>query len=212
MKFAIGIPTLNRFDILLPSLMIYANDFKGVDIYVLDNGKQNISKDPIIIGKKNIHITEVEQNLGVGASWNFLINKIFENHDNALILNDDILLGKNKTDIEELIKKNKSEGLLKCTLDWCAFIMTKKTWKEVGDFDTIFYPAYYEDKSYEYRMKLNGYLPIRSVGLNPFIYQSSKTLEKMPSLQESSIKNKTIYIKMWGGEPHQEKYKTPFNK
>ena len=90
--------------------------------------------------------------------------------------------------------------------------MTKKTWREVGEFDTIFYPAYYEDKSYEYRMKLNGYLPIRSVILNPFIYQSSKTLEKMPSLQESSIKNKTIYIKMWGGEPHQEKYKTPFNK
>lgn len=212
MKFAIGIPTLNRFDILLPSLMIYSNDFNGVDIYVLDNGKQNIGNSRNLVGIKNLHVIETEDNLGVGASWNFLIKKIFEKHDNALILNDDILLGKNKSDIEELIKKNKSEGLLRCTLDWCAFIMTKRTWKEVGEFDTIFYPAYYEDKSYEYRMKLNGYLPIRSVGLNPFIYQSSKTLEKMPSIQASSIKNKVKYIEMWGGEPHQEKYKTPFNK
>lgn len=212
MKFAIGIPTLNRFDYLLPSLIIYGNDFKGVDIYVLDNGKQKISQCPNLKGMKNLHIIEKEDNIGVGASWNELINKIFEKHENALILNDDILLGKKTAEIETLIKNNKSRGLLRSSIDWCSFVMTKEIWKLVGEFDECFYPAYYEDKSYEHRMKLKRVMPIRSVGLNPFIYQSSKTLEKMPSIVDSSVKNKQLYIKMWGGVPHQETYKTPFNQ
>ena len=211
MKFAIGIPTLNRFDYLLPSLLIYSNDFKGVDIYVLDNGKQGISSCPNLKGLKNIHVIENDNNIGVGASWNVLCETIFKNYDNALILNDDILLGRKTHEIEEIIKKNKVRGLLRSTLDWCSFIMTKEMFQSIGKFDECFYPAYYEDKSYEYRMKLNKVMPIRSVVLNPFIYQSSKNLEKMPSIIDSSLKNNQLYIEMWGGEPHQEKFKTPFN-
>jgi hypothetical protein len=42
MNFAIGIPTLNRADLLVPSLLKYINDFPGVKIFVLDNGNQDI--------------------------------------------------------------------------------------------------------------------------------------------------------------------------
>ena len=38
MKFAIGIPTLNRYDLLKPCLMLYERDFPNIDIFVLDNG------------------------------------------------------------------------------------------------------------------------------------------------------------------------------
>jgi len=207
MKFAIGIPTLNREDLLLTSLLVYGGiDFRDVDIYVLDNGNQNIPQL-----RDSIHIINKTSNIGVGASWNELINTIFKKYDNALILNDDVYLGKKTNDIEELIKKNKNRGLLRSTMDWCSFIMTKEIWNLVGEFDECFFPAYYEDKSYEYRMKLKNVMPIKSVALNPFIYKQSMTIEKMPSIIDYSIKNKSLYIDMWGGEPHLEKYITPFN-
>ena len=207
MKFAIGIPTLNRYDLLKPCLMLYERDFPNVDIFVIDNGKQGIS-----CGK--VMVTEMEQNIGVAASWNILCDKIYSTGaDHALILNDDIYLGKKFQEIHDLINKKKNKGcFLKATPDWCAFVLPKRIWERVGRFDECFYPAYYEDKSYEYRMKLKGISPIKLPFLNPIVYKSSQTIEKDNSILELSKKNKQLYIDMWGGEPEREKFKSPFNK
>ena len=213
MKFAIGIPTLNRFDYLLPSLIIYANDFPDVNIYVIDNGKQGIKEDSIIKNISNLTILEQDENLGVARSWNKLCDIIFKDCDFALILNDDILLGRKKAEIESLLRLNQLKtGIIRSTIDWCAFIMPKFIFDKVGRFDECFYPAYYEDASYQYRMKLMGYVSHTTPILNPSIYQSSKTLEKMPSILRESRKNKQRYIEMWGGLPEREKYKTPYNE
>ena len=49
-KFAIGIPTLNRADLLQASLDKYAIDFSDVEIFVIDNGNQELySSDNSII-------------------------------------------------------------------------------------------------------------------------------------------------------------------
>jgi GT2 family glycosyltransferase len=217
--FGIGIPTLNRYDLLLPALMMYAKDLPKINIYILDNGNQHILGDnkffnhwlyseswnPIM---SNISVMQKEKNIGVGASWNVLCDKIFEQNDYALILNDDIYLGKREDEIKDLIKKK--DCFLRSTIDWCAFILPKKIWQLVGKFDECFYPAYYEDKSYEYRMKLLGIYPAKTPTLNPYIYKSSQTLEKKPEILESSKRNKELYIKMWGGEPEREIYKKPY--
>jgi GT2 family glycosyltransferase len=190
----------------MPSLLMYTKSFPDIKIYILDNGKQGIS-----IENNNLVVIENEKNVGVGASWNTLCEKIFEESDCSLILNDDILINNTKKQIEELIDKKRG-NLLKATMDWCCFIMPKSIWNKVGKFDECFYPAYYEDNSYEYRMKLMGIYPIKCPSLNPFIYRSSKTLEKAPEIFEASKKNKQLYIEMWGGEPQREKYLSPFNK
>ncbi len=39
-SFAIGIPTLNRWDLLMPTLHLYVADFPHTKIYVVDNGNQ----------------------------------------------------------------------------------------------------------------------------------------------------------------------------
>lgn len=206
MKFQIGIPTLNRADLLNPSLMMYKLDFPDTRIWVLDNGNQNIK--PIA----NRYIIS-DDGLSVGASWNKLCENIFfdSSNDYALILNDDIYLGKKVIDIEKIVNKKNKNSLIRATADWCAFLIPRSLW-EKNKFDECFYPAYYEDKSYEYRMKLKGISVITTPELNPYIYQSSKTLEKDPSILEASKKNKQLYIEMWGGEPTKEKYKQPFNK
>lgn len=213
-SFGIGIPTLNRYDLLLPALMMYVNkDFPKINIYILDNGNQGIPESINRVIPPNTNPPNViiqKENIGVGASWNVLCNKIFEQNDYALILNDDIYLGKSESEIKDLIKNK--DCFLRSTIDWCAFILPKKIWESVGKFDECFYPAYYEDKSYEYRMKLLGIYPAKTPTLNPYIYKSSQTLEKIPEILESSKRNKELYIKMWGGEPEREKYKKTFNE
>ena len=82
--------------------------------------------------------------------------------------------------------------------------------EKIGRFDECFYPAYYEDSSYEYRMKLAMAPVYKTPSLNPVIYRRSMTVEKSPEIVESSIKNKIKYIEMWGGEPGSEIFKKPY--
>lgn len=205
-RFGIGIPTLNRADLLVPALLKYLKDFPGVSIYVLDNGNQNI-----VFLDENIQIISSPKNIGVGPSWNILCRKIYEKHENALILNDDIYLGKKTEDINSLIDK-KPNQFITATPDWCAFIVSKAIFDYVGPFDECFFPAYYEDNSYAYRMKLKGVSHLRTPYLNPVEYRVSQTIEKDGSLFEYRLKNKQLYIEMWGGLPEREKYTKPFNK
>jgi GT2 family glycosyltransferase len=206
-NFAIGIPTLNRADLLVPSLMKYLYDFQGIKIYVLDNGNQDIPKT---FGE-GIEVIKNEKNIGVGPSWNVLCRKIYENFDNALILNDDIYLGKKTENISSIISKYRSQ-FITATPDWCAFIISRDIFDKVGPFDECFYPAYYEDNSYAYRMKLKGVSHCRTPYLNPELYRVSQTIDKDKSLFEYRTKNKKLYIEMWGGLPEREKFTKPFNK
>jgi GT2 family glycosyltransferase len=207
--FAIGIPTLNRFDMLKPSLMMTLADFPTTKIFVLDNGRQDIQSK--IIRHPNLTILEQEKNLGVAGSWNLLCSEIFWEHDYALILNDDVYFGSKNQEVAKLLEEKKADFYV-TTQDWCAFIMPKKTFTKVGAFDTKFYPAYYEDNDYHYRMKLLNMSYHQTPVLNPFLYQSSKTVEKEPSLRDFIQKNKEYYAQKWGGLPSKEKYKKPFNQ
>ena len=204
MNFLVGIPTLNRYDLLKPNLSLYLKDFEGVEIMIIDNGKQGI--------KENVKLIENDRNLGVGKSWNIISDYAFHSRqlDFALILNDDVYLGKNVKSVVDLYNKKKS--LVRSTQDWSAFILPRTVYESVGKFDECFYPAYYEDSSYEYRMKLMGISVVKTPELNPIIYKQSQTLEKDPEILDYSKKNKKLYVEMWGGLPQREKFKKPFNK
>jgi len=207
--FAIGIPTLNRFDLLHPALMFYKQDFPNTKIYVVDNGSQNIKNQ--IAYMPNVILLEQSENLGVAKSWNLLCNEIYKNHENALILNDDIYLGKKEFEIETLLRDYKSDFYVTLQ-DWCAFILPKKTFKKVGEFDIKFFPAYFEDNDYHYRMKLLGLKYMQIPFLNPYIYKSSMTIDKEPKLRDLIQNNREYYISKWGGEPMRETFKKPFNR
>lgn len=211
MNFAIGIPTLNRIDLLLPSLIKYATkDFVGIDIYVVDNGKQNIkflSELPI-----NVHIHEPEENLGVAGSWNFLCNKIFENHTHALLINDDVYLGYGTDLVNQKIAKH-GIGLIQSHISWSVIILSKYLYDYIGDFDEKFHPAYYEDSDYLYRMKLKGLRQDVDIELNPEIIRISMTHEKAPDFVNESMRlNRERYIEKWGNSPLLETFLTPYNK
>ncbi len=207
-KFAIGIPTYNRLDLLHPALLFYLRDFPYTKIYIVDNGNQNISEK---IKHPNIDVLVQEKNIGVASSWNLLCDTIFETNDYAIILNDDIYLGRKDWEIDNLLTNYKKDFYVTMQ-DWCAFILPKYTYKKVGKFDEEFYPAYYEDNDYIYRLKLNRSIVFQIPFLNPFLFQSSQTIDKEPSIRNYVQRNKERYIQKWGGEPNKETFIKPFNK
>lgn len=209
-KFAIGIPTINRGnDLLFPSLFLYVTkDFPNTDIYIIDNGNQNLKAK--IKNLKNVYLIEEDNNLGVSASWNKLCGIIFKNYEYAFILNDDIYLGYGENIVEQEIKKYKS-ALVQAQSTWAAFLISKSIFNKVGDFEESFFPAYFEDNDYVYRMKLLNIAVISSFKLMPTIMRESSSSNKDTSLIKNFSKNKGIYIEKWGGEVGKEKFKRPYN-
>jgi GT2 family glycosyltransferase len=210
MSFAIGIPTLNRSDLLLPTLIKYVTeDFKDIEIHIIDNGKQDLSFLNII---PNVFLYEEDKNIGVAASWNKLCKIIFEKHNHALILNDDVYLGYNTDNVNSVIEKYKY-SLVQSFVSWSVILMSKYMYDYIGDFDETFYPAYYEDSDYLYRMKLKGIRQDVEAELNPQTVRISMTQERDPELVNASMQeNRLRYIEKWGNSPLLETFLTPYNK
>ena len=59
-NFAIGIPTLNRADLLNPTLTKYFKQFPNTDIYIIDNGNQSI-----VSRSNNYNCFNAPENFGV---------------------------------------------------------------------------------------------------------------------------------------------------
>lgn len=210
-KFAIGIPTYNRADLLMPSLMKYIlRDFKDVDIHIIDNGNQNIDFLNNICN--NIFLHKEDENLGVAGSWNRLCELIFQDYEYALILNDDVYLGYNKDYVIEKINQY-PDTLITSYASWSMFIISKTLYNHVGEFDEIFYPAYYEDSDYMYRMKILGLKHSADQSLNPQILRISMTHELAPDMVNEAMQvNRLRYIEKWGNSPLLETFTSPYNK
>ena len=212
MSFAIGIPTLNRgVDLLLPSLIKYAtDDFKDIDIHVVDNGKQSLTFVSDLAPR--IHVYEQQHNLGVAGSWNMLCQEIFKSHSHALIVNDDVYLGYGTSRVLDVINKY-PYSLVQSHISWSVILISKHMYDYIGAFDETFYPAYYEDSDYLYRMKLKGIIQDVDDSLNPEVIRISMTQERDPELVNESMRvNRERYIAKWGNSPLLETFLTPYNK
>ena len=209
-NFAIGIPTLNRADLLNQALHHYFKIFKNTEIFIIDNGSQQIlSRDHLF------NIDSPPENLGVSKSWNMLCDKIFETYEYALILNDDIEMGTSETAISGFINSFEFD-IARCYSQFhlCSFIITKDCFSNYR-FDENFYPAYFEDRDMLYRLKLDGRKTIEHYSLNPHIFRNSQTISHEggdPSVNKDFSKLAKLYVDKWGGPPNQETYKTPYNR
>lgn len=211
LSFAIGIPTINRADLLVDALKQYQNSFLTTRIFIIDNGQQNLFElfKQEKISLKNITIHVSPKNVGVAESWNMLCSKIFQRgYEYALILNDDIIIEQEENAISDFLKQNQF-GFI--SQNFSAFLIKEKTFEKVGTFDAGFYPAYYEDNDYLYRLKLLAIETVNSEVLNAKVWRESESIKKDPGLNVNFEKNKNRYLLKWGGLPGEEKYTTPFN-
>ena len=209
MDICILIPTINRKDLLDEALEEYAKCYPKVDKFIVDNGKQGIK-----CLDDNTWIFEQETNLGVAGSWNYLIKKAIEKgYEYFLILNDDVILKKDKEWLDKIINMGNPHDFVLCRpfYNLSSFILNKTIYDKVGEFDDGFVGSYFEDNDYMYRMRLAGCTIRYNDDLNPDIYRNSMTIQKDPLLG-NYINNREHFIKKWGGLPTEETYKTPFNK
>jgi GT2 family glycosyltransferase len=207
-KLVVAIPTINRADLLNDALAKYFEDFKNTHIAICDNGKQDI-----ITREENFMIYRPEQNLNVSGSWNMLMDysdKIGATH--VLVLNDDIYLGRTEHEVKMIIRNNPDFDFINSFQNWCSFILKIDMWKKVDGFDTEFFPAYYEDNSFDYKMTLAKANKTWTSFLDPLLYRNSMTIAKDPALNNRFTENRELYIRMWGGLPTEEKYITKFNQ
>lgn len=218
-NFCICIPTLNRHDLLMPALMYYAIDLTNVHFFILDNGQSDLFDRQLFLnisGKMNMESLCPPKSLGVSESWNLLLVHAFDRgFEGAFVINDDVYWGADLPRAQMLanayINEAKNKAFFTSTKNWCNFFMPKKVFQEVGQFDNQFYPAYFEDMDYKYRLKLAGYQVLQTGALDPVLYRNSMTIVKDPSINRFN-ENKAKYIKKWGGEPGSETFKTPYNK
>jgi GT2 family glycosyltransferase len=209
--FAIGIPTLNQYsEDFKHYLLQYATvDFPNVELFIIDNGNQGIG-----LPGENVRVSVQEKNIGVAASWNKLCEDIFKEHDFAVILNDDIYWGTSEEKVSQFIEKiytGQGNQVIVPPTQWCAFIMPKPAFRSIGKFDEEFFPAYFEDNDYAYRMKLGGWVLKHDDFLTPSLYKRSASLIKDPSINERFQINHEYFIKKWGGSPSKETFVVPFN-
>lgn len=204
LKVALAIPTINRADLLNNALETYINNWDR--IYILDNGNQNIMIHP------KVKVLKMHENLGVSGSWNKLASMCYNlGYTHVALCNDDVEWYKTQKETEEYISNNPTDFYVG-TGTWCNFILPKSTFKTVGPFDTQFYPAYFEDNDYCYRMRLAELNRINDEFFNPELFRNSQTIARDNTLNQNFDKNKELFRNKWGGYPQHEIYKTPYGK
>lgn len=212
MKIAIGVPVMYNFE----GFTKLMRSIQGTEItvYVQNNWDENI---------------------GVASAWNlFLDQAINDNIDLLFIVNDDVtfeegsfwnavrawetrpddcILITGHTSISEPVFH---EGMA----DFCCFALNPtQAMKEIGKFDDVnFYPAYFEDNDYLYRIKLSEFNYFMYGGLKVH-HEGSKTQfwngtgdEERTVSHDQFRTNRSYYKQKWGGEPGYETFLTPFNE
>jgi GT2 family glycosyltransferase len=164
-----------------------------------------------------VKVTQSESNLGVAPSWNLFVRSAIEDgYDAVVIANDDIILYTES--LERLVKALEESPFVCFSKEdnmFSLFGMHTALWINVGQFDENFWPAYYEDNDYHYRMKLVKITPFELSGPS-YYHRGSATintfnLERIQMHHHNFNKNTKYYVSKWGGLPDAETYTHPFN-
>lgn len=175
-----------------------------------------------------------EENKAISSVWNKQSLRAFsEGCDYVLIINDDSWLYY-KT-LDKLVDYMKETGIILVSgtnshkdelftevergpagLDFSCFLIREETFDTVGLFDENFFPAYAEDNDYHYRIKLLG-LPSYGLSDALFYHKNDGSNTKARLVAEGKWQDQNYrncidyYTRKWGGKPHQERFKIPFN-
>lgn len=220
MSILYAIPTLNQLDWVLEKHVpsIADNLIDCLVIHQSDFNPDTVNEDRVKLSKYPVNIkivwTRAKYNLGVAASWNMFLRMAFEdnNYDAVIIANDDIILG--ETTIQGMLDaaKEHPEALISAGKNehnsFSLFYLNRHVFNTIGFFDEQFYPAYFEDNDYRYRMLLNNVPLIESAG-DSYYHKGSATIntytpERLTQHHSDFNSNEFRYVQKWGGLPGRE--------
>lgn len=230
----ICMPTLNRghdmLQVAIETALREDNDMLPSKIVILDNGNQfpdaiDISdyddgEDELIkilTDSERVLVVSAGLNMGVAASWNWFMNNVPMEHGFMIISNDDVEFQKDTVRLfYEEMQKPDVEMALGENGSWSMYTLSKKLFDDVGGFDENFYPAYFEDNDFHYRMRLMNRNFVHAKHIS-YGHQTSSTLaafddQRTEKHHQDFRKNRAYYNNKWGGLPLQEKFTVPFGK
>lgn len=192
-------------------------------LIIVNNWNNSKVKDQCdVLSKQGAEIHSHPENIGCGPAMNIGLRAIGrDNLDYVIILSPAALFTNSVQDfvdiIEEREKTEKNYYYLTIgsyQTDLHAFAVTKRCVDEVGLYDENFYPVYFDDTDYGYRMSLIG--ASKTIVRPQRICQGlGMGVSKDPRIFQHYWANaphiKDYYFRKWGGDHTQETFKTPFN-
>jgi GT2 family glycosyltransferase len=206
--------TLNRYDLLVQMLDSAESGSRPPDRYfIVDNGRKlEYSQIPRVAQKTTIH--RVEANLGVAASVNLIYR---ENDDLTVWTNDDVRFNTDTlAEVERVALEDPSRlfvvPLQNPTGIFTVFCARRSLFEKIGWFDERFFPAYFEDNDFGYRMKLAG-IPYHYAQVG-YAHHGSATIAAYTAAERSAHDDRfralaTFYKAKWGGPPGHETFTEP---
>lgn len=188
-----------------------------------------------------VFFLDLPHNVGVSSAWNMGLDFAFNSLkcETCIILNNDILLLPTTLSTMQVDLKKEGIGLatafnMSANLpsekeffaliekpegnyieepDFSCFGINKKCYETVGPFDENFYPAYFEDNDYHYRMRQSKLTATKNRE-NHYWHYGSKSIKIDQDTAEwlgyCYGLNADYYEKKWGGSPGKEIHTTPF--
>ena len=161
--------------------------------------------------QSGLNLLRPERNMGVASSWNWFLKNVPVTA--MVIANDDIeIFEETFQQLYASLKQYSNAPLISVNDSWSLFILRKKALYQPGLFDENFWPAYFEDNDYDYRIKLSG-LPRGNIQ-GKLIHHVSTALktytEKEKQQHDKRFRdNQRYYASKWGGMPGKERFKKP---
>lgn len=194
----LGVPVLNRGD--LAKRMLDSVDVPVADTLVILNG--NADETRAHLAGQLVTYVEPGCNLGVAASWNFIV-RARPAAPWWLIVNADIEFGAG--DLARMVQAMAEPGpRVACLYEFGAFGINAAAVDTVGWFDENFYPIYFEDNDYRRRCHLAG-VPLLNL-ISRTRHDNSATIGSGYASHNAVTfpRNADYYAAKWGGPPGQE--------
>jgi hypothetical protein len=223
MSFTIGIPRRVPTGAILDETFaaIAASSILPARVIVVDNGEiplSPVSRDVRVLSDRvALHVVRPQQNLGCASSWNLL--RKLSAPQRLVLLNDDCAIAPDT--FEKMFDHAES---IVCAYGFSCVRIDPSAWEKIGDFDELFFPAYYEDTDYRRRAELVGVSicewntypreeisPGRERSVQGICHGKLEPLEYKSSWFKACVEaNKARYVAKWGGEPGRETHRVPF--
>jgi hypothetical protein len=213
---AVGIPTIASGTPLEHCVgSILRQHWVAHDIVLIENGS-GASTAVANWASQGIETHRPPANMGVAASWNYACKRAWARGRRAILLvNDDVVLADRYTffHLWKAVERDSRHLYLLGNQRFAAFCVTRTVWEEVGAFDEGFWPAYYEDCDWHYRVRLAG-IPGSELGI-PLEHVGGASRGADPELQalveRTFPMNAQRYVRKWGGQPDHEKFTLAWN-
>lgn len=148
-----------------------------------------------------------KENIGVARSWNMGVNQVLQSQlDFLVILSASVIFTDGGRSLIEGLKNNYEANGLMTQEGWHCIGINRRVFEKIGNFDTNFYPGYYEDSDFIRRMELAGFHEPTGRITFPGVEIKCQKAEVAHAMKRANIKVnmqacREYFLQKWGADP-----------